>query len=375
MRRILSVVVILWIATPAIARQDGEPDPVVTADGVRFTLGGVIQARLGYGISDSFGADSDRLGFGVRRARFRARADFGTGGGLYMQMAGASGTISFLDFYGQMRLADRWTLRVGRVASAQPRGFILTSVHYIDVADRPAVVERWGRMTVGSDGRDFGIDAAYREGGTEALLFLHNGDGNWSRLRGNFRPSVSGGSATDEVGRTGMAATASILHRIASRPGVEIGGFVGYNGAKGPNTETAAGAGRSYGTFGAHAYLGARPGSRPVRLKLDLVGIAFEKLDLEQEGQTALGGSFFAAALARPWLEVFGRAEIFSPDTRNGAASGEDLYLTVGATFSLSAQRGGDFHRERITLAWQGVDFGDESGSESLAFVQLQLGF
>lgn len=348
---------------------------MVTADGVRFTLSGVIQARVGYGISDSDGVEAERLGLGLRRARLRARADFGSGGGMYMQMDGAGGTLTFIDFYGQLRISDRWTLRAGRVASAQPRGFILTSVHYIDVADRAAVVERWGGMTVGGDGRDFGIDASYRRGGTEALFFLHNGDGDWNRMRGNFRPSISGGSATDGVDRTGLAATASVSHRLASRPDVEVGGFAGYSGARNPNTETAGGAGRSYGTFGAHAYLGARPGSRPLRLKLDLVGIAYEKLETESAGQTALGGSLLAAALARPCLEVFGRAELFSADGRDNAPTGEDLYLTAGATFSLSAMKGGEFHRERMTLAWQRVDFGDESGSENLVFVQLQFGF
>ncbi len=375
MRRVALLLVLVSLSVPALARQDGEPDPVVTADGVRFTLSGVIQARAGYGLSDSDGVRDRRLGVGLRRARFRARADFGTGGGLYMQMDGAGGTLTFVDFYGQLRITDRWTLRAGRLASAQPRGFILTSVHYIDVADRAAVVERWGQMTVGGDGRDFGVDASYRSGGTEALLFLHNGDGDWSRMRGNFRPSISGGSATDGVDRTGLAATASISHRLASGPDVEVGGFAGYNGAKGPNTGGAGGAGRSYATFGAHAYLGARPGSRPLRVKLDLVGIAYRKLAVETEGQTALGGSLFGAVLALPYLEVFGRAELFSADLREDAPDGEDLYLTSGATFSLSAMKGGEFHRERVTLALQRVDFGDESGSENLAFVQLQFGF
>jgi hypothetical protein len=370
MRRSFLLLVALLAAAPALARQDGAPDPVQTADGVRLSLSAVLQTRATYGRSDNGPDNIDRIGVGIRRARFRARADFGTGAGLYMQIDGAGGTLTFLDFYGQMRLAEQWTLRMGRFASAQPRGFILTPVHFIDVADRAAVVERWGQATVGGDGRDFGIEAAYRTGGTDVLFFLHNGDGSWSRVRGNFRPSISEGSATDGVERTGLAATASISHRLASRPDVEIGGFAGYNGAEGPNAD-----GRSYGTYGVHAYLGALPGSRSLRLKLDLLGIAYEEHPLESDAQNSLGASLLAAALAAPALEVFGRVEVFTADLRDEAPTGDDLYLTLGATFSPSARRGGEFHRERITLAWQRVDFGDESGTEDLVFVQLQLGF
>jgi hypothetical protein len=359
------------IAGPGLA-QDATP-AVSAAPGIRFVLSGAVQLRASYGLSTSPAGDTDRLGFGVRRARFKANAFVGERSSMFFQAEAASGSFGILDFYGQYAVSKRLSLRLGRLVSAQPRGLILTGLNFIDVADRANVLERWGQTTIGGDGRDFGLDARYRIQNGTLYAFLHNGDGNWSATRGNFRQTSSGSSATGADIGTGMAMTVAASLEPPSLEGFEFGGFAGVNTRENPNTARN-GEGRTYATYGAHAYLGARPGSRPIRVKLDLVAIDFEKLAGEQEAQRFFGASIFGAVSPARAVEGFVRFEAMKADANQDGSA--DQYLTLGTTFSPSALRGGPFHSERVTLAWTRFAPGSLSDSfEDLIVLQLQFVF
>lgn len=357
------------LALPASARQAPDDANVRSGGGARLTLTGGIQARASWGSSDA----GERLGFGLRRARFRMNAAHGSGAGAYLQLEGAGGNVSVLDFYAQYQAGGALRFRLGRFASAQPRSLILTSMFQIDVADRAAIAERWASATTGSDGRDFALEMRWKRGATEVLAQLHNGDGNWDRARGNFRPAISGGSATDGGTGTARAFTASIERTVDAGRGLVVGGFAGVNRHRNPNAAVD-GVGRTYTTGGVHAYLGAEPGSQPVRVKLDALAIRYEALPGAPDPRLTTGVSLLGAARFGRGVEGFARIESFDSD-RNDAVQ-PDVYPTVGVTVSPSALRGAPFHRERVTLAWQRFDPGaDGPDNEDLVFLQLQIAF
>lgn len=345
---------LLLQARPAAAQETGAT-VTSSAPSIRLTLSGGIQTRASYSwLSNVAGDDTpNRLGAGIRRARLRVLAAIGPRASVYMQLEG-TGPV-FLDFWAAYQLTEQVQLRLGRFVSAQPRSLILTGMPFIDTVSRAAIAERWAGQTLGGDGRDFGLEAQVRFDEAELLLFLHNGDGNWSRARGNIREDISSGNVLRGVDNVGLAASAYGVLRPSAVADLETGAFLSYNASKNPNTD-AFGVGRTYGTYGAHVYWGARPGSQPIRLKADLIGIRYQTLELGAQDfeQHVLGLALLAAGQVNPAAEVFARVEDYNPNTEEGGDL-SDRFLTVGATYSLSARRGQPFHRERVTLAYSGL--------------------
>ena len=134
--------------------------------------------------------------------------------------------------------------------------------------------------------------------------------------------------------------------------GLEVGGFAGISGAENPLTARDAGSlGRSYVTYAAHLYWGAAPGSQPVRVKADVIGVRYAAPSGDGEATSTLGLSLLGAARAGRGAEVFGRVESYRHD--DAFPTPDDLpYWTVGASLSPSALRGGPYPRERFTLAY-----------------------
>ncbi|MDX1547408.1 MAG: hypothetical protein R3247_10495 [Rhodothermales bacterium] len=343
--RLLPAILLLLAALPAAAQDAG---PVTTGGpDVRLRLGGLIQSRASYGWMTA-PREADRVGFGVRRARLRAEARVGPKAGLHLQVE-AAGAFQALDAYAFYQPTERWRLRLGRMVSAQPRAFILTSATQIDAVDRAAIALLWDRTTLATAGRDFGLDLRYAAPQAEVLLFLHNGDGDWNRLRGNARGAILGDPTDGASGDLGdLAASAYAAFRPASVPGLEVGGFAGVSGRGNPNTRIDDDD-RGYGSYAAHVYWGARPGSQPVRLKVDLIGVRFEETESIGAQQT-LGVSFLGAFQVHPGAELFARAERYDPNT--DADDDGATFVTAGASLSLSALRGRSYHQERLTLGY-----------------------
>ena len=368
-RTLLSVLSLLVLAPTVAVAEEDDPNPVRTsAPHVDLDITGTFQPRFSYGTAD----ETDRLGFGLRRARLRTTATFDRRVGVHYDFDLRSGGLESVDLYVFYRWGGAWRVRLGYLAGAQPAAYIPTSHTRVDGIDRAAIGERWSDITIGSRGRDFGVDVRRQTDRTRLELWLHNGDGNFAAARGNFRQSISDNDATRGVDRTDMAASAAAGWTPAED--LEIGGFVGYNANRGPYTAAAADArGRSYGSWSAHVYWGPDPGDRPLRLKAEVLGVNFESGD-DGEGGTVpardvLGWALFGAVAPIEHGEVFFRYEEFDADDGRGA----DAYVTAGASYSRSAARGRDYRQERVTLAYtNAVPGADGAETEHLVVLQWQ---
>ena len=94
---------------------------------------------------------------------------------------------------------------------------------------------------------------------------------------------------------------------------MSFGGFAGYNAAGSDETvvTTTEDVRRAYGTASAHLYWGERPGSQPVRLKLDAVGIRYQ--EAADVTQRSVGVSGFGA------VRVLGTASCSPVPSSSGA--------------------------------------------------------
>lgn len=326
------------------------------------TLGGTLQPRFSYGYYEE--SNQMRLGFGIRRARLIATARLSTDWLFRLQLDGAHNEVRMLDAHIGYTLSPHWTLRLGRMVSAQARAFILTPPQYIDAVERPAIAERWGARTIGSDGRDFGLEAAYQHNQGSLLVFLHNGDGSWEQMRSNYRESPSSTDVTGGTRRTGLAI--SLAGSLTPQPldGLEAGGFVSYNGAGNPYTD-----GRSYLSYGLHLYWGALPGSQPLRLKFDGLAVRYfrRKHPALIAADRLLGTAALGAIRLHRAAEAFARIEWLE----EGRLEPNRTLLTVGGSISLSAYRGESYERQRLTIAYTH----ERSITQRLLVMQWQLTF
>ena len=348
------------IAAPVHAQDDVEPE----RPDVDLTLGGTLQPRLSYGqtaLTDA--ADEDtrhRVGFGLRRARLRFEATLEGRTGVYFQLGAAGASVELIDALLFYDLTDALRLRVGRFAAAQPRAGQLTSHKQIDLTARAAIARRWNDATFGNSGRDFGLEALYETDRFDVQAGLYNGNGSWDRALGNFRED-NVGDPTGGAETRGLAAGVYGAWRPDALSSVEVGGFVGRNGAYNAATRPPGSLlpnafpnrARSYTSYSGHLYWGARPGSQPVRLKADLIGTRYETLQGTGDpfDQQALGASLLGAlGLANGSAELLARFERYDPITDRDDTARD--YVAAGASFSLSALRGRPYERQRLTLAY-----------------------
>lgn len=331
---------------------------IALGDEVTLVINGTVQPRVSFGAQEG----DERLGVGLRRARLQTRTTYQDRIGLEFDFDGSSGDLRSVDLFGFYNLTDNLQLRAGRQPGAQPRSYVPTSHSRIDVIERAAIAERWAQGTIGSSGRDFGLDLEFETDQTTAVLFVHSGTGEFSRAVGNFRESVTSGSVVRGTDETGVAVTAMAQHEPAGLPGVEIGAFAGVNPV-GSESSALGEIDRGYTTGGAHVYWGARPGSQPVRLKLDALGVRYDEVDGAR--QESVGVSALGAVRVLETGEAFARAERFWSDVDGSA----DDYLAAGLSYSLSAAQGHDYRKARLTLAYH---FRSSEVDENAHLVVLQ---
>ena len=338
-----STLIIVLLAAMALPAAAQELDP-------KISFWGVFQPRISYGLSqaadDSEAESLERFGFGMRRARLRFELETFNRIGVRYDADFASGSFRSVDLFAFWRASEQVQMRIGIMPSAQPRAHIFTPIPLIDGFDRAALAEQWAAATLGGAGRDFGLDIQYQTPAWTIIGFLHNGDGSFDRQRGNFSQTISSGSATGNIERVSLATSVFVAHRFSSLPGVEVGGYLSFNPAENPNTETAAGQGRQYTSYAAHAYYGADPGSQPFRVKLDLIGIDYD------DDQQFLGYSVLGAVRLVEYAEFFARYENIQQDT---AFDGND-FVSAGFTFSLSKLAGGNYATQRATLGYSRME-------------------
>ncbi len=348
--------------------QPTEARPFVSgADDLEVTVGGAVQPRISYGHSDQVMV-TDRVGFGLRRARTRIS---GTWGMTRVEADLDFATMSAVQLYATLKLSDNWRMRAGYFPGAQPQAYIPTSMTKIDGVERAAIAERWSRLTIGSSGRDLGVDLKWSNDYAYASVWLHSGLGSLNRSGANYRESPSSHNATRGVDNMALAISGSL--GFTPQDGLELGGYVGYNAAGGARAELTPGIDRTVTSWSAHVYWGPDPGSQFLRLKAEALGIMIEGDDPPAAGGpppqvdlSHFGAAGTAAIGIIPHGEVFARFEVFDED------DGNDLtrYLSTGVMFSPSAMDGGPFARERITLLYSNAVRGEQT--DHIAVLQGQ---
>ena len=312
----LSLALHVFLPPPAHAQgqtvETTGPDISVVVDG--FLQGRASYLRVASATEEADAAE--RLGFGFRRIRLRFDVGIGDRLGLFFHFAGASGTVGVLDFFATYQATDRLRFRFGRMASAQPRAFILTPAPAIDAVDRAFIAERWGARTLSPDGRDFGVDVQLQGERGEVSLFLHNGDGSWSA--GNVRGGLSSRDPLNGLDRTGLALSLYGAYRPPTLSGLEVGAFAGVNGAKNLITVRDAGSpGRTYTSYAAHLYWGAdaRQPARPRQSRRHRRSLRRPR---KWRGRYFYAGSFAAGCRpGKPWRRGV-RARRVLPGRRGG---------------------------------------------------------
>ena len=341
---LLLLPLLFLLAPPQGLQAQAPPDggTVVTVhDNVTFRLGGVIQPRLSW--TRDHGADEEALGFGIRRYRLYTLVDVGDRIGLFAQLEGgaAAGSTAWIDLEASLRLDETWDIFAGRIIGPQPRAYALTLLPNLDGIDRPVVTVAWANRTLGADGRTYGAGLRGRTATWEARAILHSGT-NQRNIRGEIadeRPARPDG--------TGIAGAAYLTWLPEAVPGLEMGGHLGYNRSRNALTR-AGGQGRAYTDGSLHVYWGADPGSQPVRVKAEAVGIAWESVDGVSDRSFA-GVSLLGAVGVREWAEVIARVERMQ-DSAPGPQKTQTI-LMGGVNLSRSASEG-SFNREKLTIGW-----------------------
>ena len=344
---------------------------------VRLVITGTFQPRASVGFETGGDDDLLRYGYGIRRARLRATATFTSTIGAHYDVDVGSGTLSSVDLYAFYRPTAGLRMRAGYLAGAQPRSYIFTSHTRIDGIERAAIAERWARGTIGSVGRNLGIEASYETDNMVFDLFVHNGDDSFSRSTSNFREGISGLNATRGVDQQALAISAYASYQPVAGSPLDVGGFAGYNGSRSDNTAApdvtnadGGDIGRRYVSYSGHLYWGANPGSEPIRGKLDALAIRYEETG-PVGSRTAWGWSAFGAVRLVPGSEAFARYETFYDELGS-----DDGYVTIGASFSPSARRGKDYRQERLTLAYtNGLPSAEGIADQHLIVLQAQIVF
>lgn len=335
--RVLLFSLVAFLAVPPAAAQT----PLLLTEDATLSLTGGIQPRVGLGIE---GADStERIGLGLRRARLQFRITLLDRVGMEYDVDTTPGDLRSVDLFAFYDVSENVQLRAGRLPPAQARGFIPTSYTRIDAVDRSPTDERWAAGTLGSSGRDISFDLTAELGRTEVQVTLHNGTGGFSRDTDNFRESGSSSSVTRGGDDTALALSAAVHH--GGSTGLSYGGFVSGN-ARGNEQTTFDDVTRRYVSAGTHLYYGERPGSQPLRFKLEAVATQYEAVDGFR--QQSAGAGVFGAIRAFSYGEVFVRGDRFWVDVDDRG----EVYGTFGASYSPSAALGRDYRDLRITTSY-----------------------
>jgi len=357
-----AVLCFLFSVQPAISQT-----PInVAGQDINFRIGATFQPRFSYG--SDIESENTRLGFGVRRLRFRTYVGIGSNLSLFTQLEGSGTSVQFLDIRVDYKIRPDLTLRFGRFAGAQPRSMALTLHNDIDAIDRIAIAEYWTKHQTGTDARDYGIEAVYKPNRFEYRFFVHNGSNQL-----NFRSSINDESATQFSNRNELAFSSMVRFFPNNSPNSELGIFAGFNGTRG-----AYGAPKNSYSIAAHAYHGTFPGHFPIRFKLDVIHTQFNKVRSTMPSQPILdqqftGASGFTGYLLRPDTEVFVRGEIYRHT--NLSPIGEDVtILQVGTTRSFTIGKSKPF-QNKLTLAYGYRDDTVLRSSTRLLQAQFQLFF
>jgi len=374
MKYLILFVTLLITILPDSAVAQSEPQTVtVGGKDVSLRLGFTAQPRFSYAVEPGAAEDIERLGFGMRRFRFKTYVTYGDNMRFFTQWEGAGGGAALIDIRGEYKLNDKTWLRFGRFVGAHPRVMAITLHTDMDLVDRPGIAAVWARGTIGADARDYGAEILYRNPRLEYRLFLANGYN-----QNNFRNEANNASITGNTADKGMAISTMVRYFPEQLDNSEIGGYAGYNQSKNPLTVSplAPGVGRGFFSSSAHAYWGAIAGTQPFRLKLDVVHVRYDEVVLPSGSdyqQTFMGAAVTGAWLIQPALELDLVYENFNTDV-DMAGSYTQLY-SAGLTYSFSAARGAGFMGQKLTAGYTYKDVASAADPAHLLVLQFQIMF
>jgi hypothetical protein len=342
----------------------------IAGQDVSLRLGLTLQPRFSYALEDENTQDFERLGFGVRRFRFKMYAGFGEDFRLFAQLEGAGTSAQVLDLRAEYSPLDNLWIRVGRFAGAQPRSMAFTLHSEIDMVDRAAIADFWARNTLGADARDYGIEFLYRPAKTEYRIFIHNGDN-----RNNFRGGPADDNMTERRNDKGMAISSAIRYFPNNDVHTDLGGYFGVNTSKNSYTihPSIPGVGRTYMSGSMHGYRGTFAGHFPIRVKFDAIIIKYEDITSNsvKTDQLFTGISLFGGYLVRPDTELMLRAERLDRDANQ--SDNEAVLLSTGITYSFSAARNKNFLGQKITAIYSFKDDLHLQKKTNSIVIQLQI--
>lgn len=335
--RALLFSVVAALIVPAVSAQTA----LNLEDNATLSITGGIQPRVGLGIEEA--DNTERVGLGLRRARLQFRLTLLDRVGMEYDVDTTPGDLRSVDLFAFYDVSETVQLRAGRLPPAQARGFIPTSYTRIDAVDRAPLNERWAAGTLGSSGRDIAIDLTADLGQTNVQVTLHNGTGGFSRDTDNFRESGSASLITRGTDETELALSAAFTH--GGPTGLSFGAFASGN-ARGNEQAAQDGTTRGYLSAGTHLYYGERPGSQPVRFKVEAVATQYESIDGFR--QQSAGAGVFGAVRVFQNGEVFVRGDRFWEDVDRDS----EIYGKFGASYSPGAALDRDYRDLRITAAY-----------------------
>ncbi|MBK7106457.1 MAG: hypothetical protein IPH62_14345 [Ignavibacteriae bacterium] len=280
-------------------------------------VGGLIQAWTSYGQIN--GADTNSIGWGVRRARLVATSNFGSKmkGTVHLELT----SFKLLDAKIEYSLSNMFSLTAGRFIGAGVRGAGLTGAANIDITERAFTTDKWAASTIGTDFRDYGMDLTANIGELKANVTLHNGDGS-----ANISNKVLG----TQIQNGGFAVSGMLIYKPEQLKGLEVGGYYGMG-----NKEI-----NEYNAYNAYAYF--EPGK--FKVKAELIGWTntFGSVDFSQMGYYLMGGYKIMDC-----VEAIARYEIY--DANTDLDDNERNFLTIGATYSLFPTK---WNAGKITAAY-----------------------
>ena len=321
---------------------------------VDVNITGGIQPRLTAGVrTQDNGEDVNYSSFGIRRGRLDINATIAGKYGINYDVDLSFGSAATVDIFLFYQPSDRFRVRFGYFNPPQPRAYITTSYVLIDGIDRASIAERWADNTHGLAARDFGIEAIFTNGETTLGFAILNGDGRIPAA--NSRQSVARTNDDLFSDLTSFAYNAYASHLLT--PGLEIGAYASYNGRRAPRTayQRQFNTGRTYVSWSTHAHWGSRPGSQPLRLKLDVIGTHFDSNSISNSSgfsnmeENIVGWSATGAIRIVQHGEFYAR---FESETNDMAP--DHQFIESGVMYSLSARKGLPFHRHLVTLGYQG---------------------
>lgn len=342
----------------------------IAGEDVSLRLGLTLQPRFTYTLEANDSESLERLGFGVRRFRFRTYAGFGDDFKLFAQLEGAGTSAQVLDLRAEYNPVTNLWIRVGRFAGAQPRSMAFTLHSEIDMVDRAAIADFWARNSIGADARDYGIELLYRPAKTEYRVFIHNGDN-----RNNIRTGPADDGMAENRNDKGMAISTSIRYFPSNDVHTDLGGYFSINTSKNNYSihPSMPGMGRSFVSASLHGYRGTFAGHFPFRVKFDaiLIKYAEQTQNTLTIDQTFTGVSLFGGYLVRPDTEIMLRAERLDRDAN--VSDNEALIFSTGVTYSFSAARNKSFLGQKISAVYTYKDDSHLQKITQSVVIQLQI--